>query len=173
MFDDDDDERRREYAKLLRRPEWRARRAEILAERPPRCQRCKRKNGPLSVHHIDYDFGVKPWDYSDDDLEVLCRGCHRKADREREERRREIENRARYENSWQYDEGKRCQAPTGKALCDFEKHRVEFTIWLTRERILQDSWDWNVFPLSFLWNQFSGDFLSQRQEGDPQGQFEF
>ena len=44
------------------------------------CERCKKKTRWLEVHHLTYE---RFWHERDDDLQALCKPCHRKADRER------------------------------------------------------------------------------------------
>ncbi len=39
---------------------------------------CSTPNSILQVHHIDYIFGVEPWDYPEDMLITLCQDCHAK-----------------------------------------------------------------------------------------------
>lgn len=60
------------YENYLRTPWWRARRNAALRASGFCCQRCAcRRN--LQVHHRSYErLGAE----ADDDLEVLCRGCH-------------------------------------------------------------------------------------------------
>ncbi|HSS10017.1 MAG TPA: HNH endonuclease signature motif containing protein [Acidimicrobiales bacterium] len=60
-----------QYARYLRSPEWRQRRAATLASHP-RCALCPSRRN-LEVHHVYYDhLGHEP----DEDLVVLCARCH-------------------------------------------------------------------------------------------------
>jgi hypothetical protein len=60
------------YEDYLQTPWWRARRNRALALAGYRCQRCPAKRN-LEVHHRTYErIGAE----LDDDLEVVCRGCH-------------------------------------------------------------------------------------------------
>jgi len=60
--------------------EWKKIRIFALHRAKHRCQRCG-ASGVLQVHHSTYSnlYNEKP-----EDLEVLCKKCHKKADRERE-----------------------------------------------------------------------------------------
>ena len=44
------------------------------------CERCRKKTRCLEVHHLTYE---RFWCERDEDLQALCRKCHREADRER------------------------------------------------------------------------------------------
>lgn len=61
--------------------EWESVRIFAIHRAGKRCQKCG-ASGILQVHHLTYDnlYNEKP-----QDLEVLCKKCHKKADREREE----------------------------------------------------------------------------------------
>jgi len=65
------------YSKLLRRPEWKKKRDEVIAKAGNVCEDCG-TDGRLQVHHPTYDKSRMPWEY--DDLKALCPSCHRKAD---------------------------------------------------------------------------------------------
>jgi hypothetical protein len=71
------------YGVLLFRPEWRAKREEILQRDAHRCVICKDSND-LQVHHRQYYFVVRqnqfklPWDYPDFLLITLCEPCHKR-----------------------------------------------------------------------------------------------
>ena len=71
------------YELLLERPEWKAYRLAVLAERGELCEWCG-SNKNLQVHHkfyLKYPNGKKilPWKYKTDALLVLCKDCHEKA----------------------------------------------------------------------------------------------
>lgn len=54
-------------------PHWRETRKKKLEQVGNKCQRCKRKDQPLDVHHKTYArLGRERMS----DLEVLCRECH-------------------------------------------------------------------------------------------------
>lgn len=60
--------------------EWETVRVFAIHSAGKRCQKCG-ASGILQVHHLTYDnlYNEKP-----QDLEVLCKKCHHKADRDRE-----------------------------------------------------------------------------------------
>lgn len=70
------------YGALLFRPEWRAKREEIL-RRDKNCVICNGATA-LQVHHRQYHFIVRenkfrlPWEYSDNLLITLCESCHKR-----------------------------------------------------------------------------------------------
>jgi hypothetical protein len=41
-----------------------------------RCGKGKRDRAVLQVHHNKYIKGLKPWEYSAEDCETVCKGCH-------------------------------------------------------------------------------------------------
>lgn len=57
-------------------PEWQKKRLEVLQKAEFHCQRCFDAESQLHVHHKRYVKGRKVWDYTDDELEVLCDSCH-------------------------------------------------------------------------------------------------
>ena len=70
------------YELLLERPEWKAYRLAVLAERGELCEWCG-SNKNLQVHHkfyLKYPNGKKilPWEYNINCLLVLCKDCHEK-----------------------------------------------------------------------------------------------
>ena len=71
------------YGLLLERPEWKAYRLAVLAERGELCEWCG-SNKNLQVHHkfyLKYPNGkhILPWEYNINCLLVLCEDCHEKA----------------------------------------------------------------------------------------------
>lgn len=59
--------------------EWKAFRNEVIRLDGGECKQCGR--GPsdgvvLNVHHKTYIRGHKPWEYTHDLCETLCKGCH-------------------------------------------------------------------------------------------------
>jgi hypothetical protein len=156
-----------DYRKLLRRREWRERRKEILAK-SARCVRCGRRGGRLAVHHPTYEYGRNPWEYPDEAYEVVCSGrCHWEADEDREEQERDAKNFRRY--GWQWELGKTHERPNRRESEKLAIHEVEFRTWLLRKGILHEQWNWDVYPLWFLWNEFSKQFFAERKDDDPQG----
>ncbi len=41
------------------------------------CECCRRADVELQVHHLFYDFDRKLWEYGQDEVVVLCSGCHK------------------------------------------------------------------------------------------------
>ena len=67
----------------MKRPEWKAYRLTVFAERGKQCEWCG-SNKNLHVHHkfyLKYPNGKKilPWEYNINYLLVLCNDCHMKA----------------------------------------------------------------------------------------------
>lgn len=67
------DLRRMPYVAYLRTVHWQQVREDALARAGFRCQKCRRGDRTLDVHHINYD---NRGDEAPEDLVVLCRGCH-------------------------------------------------------------------------------------------------
>ena len=63
------------YYELLKSPEWKKRRLEILESDGWKCKRCG-IDEDLQVHHLHYRKGLLPWKYKDDELMTVCKGCH-------------------------------------------------------------------------------------------------
>jgi hypothetical protein len=59
-------------------PQWQKKRLERLEASGFECECCGDSESQLHVHHKGYIKGRKPWEYSDDQLEVLCGDCHAK-----------------------------------------------------------------------------------------------
>jgi len=64
------------YTELLKTPEWRKRREQILFRDNYTCQECGFKTH-LEVHHKKYGYKY-PWLSPDKDLITLCEICHAK-----------------------------------------------------------------------------------------------
>ena len=72
------------YELLLKRPEWKAYRLKVLAERGEKCEWCGSTNKILQVHHKFYlkypdEKHILPWEYNINCVLVLCKDCHTKA----------------------------------------------------------------------------------------------
>ncbi len=64
----------RSYAAYLGSPHWKAKRAEVLAAAEGRCRRCGFSAKVLDIDHLTYErLGQE----RADDLQALCRDCHR------------------------------------------------------------------------------------------------
>ena len=66
--------RQREYRRYLKTPHWSALREAALFRDQDRCVECGSK-ADLHVHHVRYR--EKPEDSTLDDLQTLCKKCHR------------------------------------------------------------------------------------------------
>lgn len=65
------------YKDQLKDPRWKAFREFILKVRGCECEVCESKNY-LQVHHTQYHKDAKAWEYTCNDVMVLCRECHKK-----------------------------------------------------------------------------------------------
>ena len=64
-----------EYAQQLKSPEWKAKRLEILKRDDYKCTKCG-ETKKLHVHHLSYTSGCNAWEYPNEQLITLCKGCH-------------------------------------------------------------------------------------------------
>lgn len=65
------------YKEQLADPRWQRRRLTRLEKSGWVCDDCGDNEKQLHVHHPRYFKGRKAWEYSDDELEVLCVDCHK------------------------------------------------------------------------------------------------
>lgn len=65
------------YNKFLQDPRWLAFRQFVLDIRGFRCEDCG-STDRLQVHHLTYKTGLFPWEYTCNEVKVLCRKCHAK-----------------------------------------------------------------------------------------------
>lgn len=65
------------YSALLRRIEWKRFSSSIRRTRGNVCECCHQSGKTTQVHHLFYDFGVKPWECPECDVVLLCTGCHK------------------------------------------------------------------------------------------------
>ncbi len=73
------------YADQLQTPQWLVFRQEVLGVRGGECEDCHNAEAPFNIHHCHYDFEKKAWEYSYEDVRVLCRVCHERLhERERQ-----------------------------------------------------------------------------------------
>lgn len=63
------------YSEKLKSPKWQKKRLEILNRDDFTCCKCGDKDTELHVHHLKYK--VEPWDVPNEDLETLCKHCHK------------------------------------------------------------------------------------------------
>lgn len=68
--------RQKTYSEKLKDPRWQRKRLEILQRDNFCCQSCNDAEKTLHVHHVFYQKGRDPWDYSNCDLITLCDDCH-------------------------------------------------------------------------------------------------
>lgn len=64
------------YREQLLHPNWQKRRLEALSAARFSCAICGDAESTLHVHHKHYVKGRMAWEYSDEELEVLCDACH-------------------------------------------------------------------------------------------------
>lgn len=64
------------YSRMLKDERWLAKRRNILVRDNYTCQSCGSNEKEMQVHHEFYLKGKAPWDYPDQVLVTLCRGCH-------------------------------------------------------------------------------------------------
>jgi hypothetical protein len=64
------------YAEQLRHPHWQKRRLERLEAAMWGCENCGEDKVTLHVHHKHYVKGRMAWEYTDEELSVLCEVCH-------------------------------------------------------------------------------------------------
>jgi hypothetical protein len=63
------------YSEKLQHPLWQQRRLTIMNRDQFTCQKCGDKETNLHVHHKKYSG--EPWEAPDNDLETLCKDCHK------------------------------------------------------------------------------------------------
>lgn len=64
------------YQELLQHPKWQKKRLEILERDEYTCQLCQDTETQLQIHHLEYSYGINPWEYSNDKLITYCAICH-------------------------------------------------------------------------------------------------
>lgn len=67
------------YAQQLAHPLWQRRRLEMLNAADWKCTMCGCADQQLHVHHKQYFKGRLAWEYSNDELQVLCAVCHERS----------------------------------------------------------------------------------------------
>lgn len=64
------------FTEQYKHPSWQKRRLEMLEYHGWECEGCQNKDKTLHVHHKQYFKGRMLWEYSNDELQVLCETCH-------------------------------------------------------------------------------------------------
>jgi hypothetical protein len=64
------------YAEQLKHPKWQRKRLEMLSAADFTCKACGTTEKTLHVHHKQYVKGRMAWEYSAEELAVLCEDCH-------------------------------------------------------------------------------------------------
>ena len=67
-----------DYYELLKHPKWQRKRLEIMGRDGWKCTVCGDTETELHVHHKEYIWGRKPWEYPDEIFETLCKAHHKK-----------------------------------------------------------------------------------------------
>jgi hypothetical protein len=68
------------YADRISSAQWKRQKRQVIEQRGNRCERCRQESAPLELHHVHYrSMGSE----QPEDVELLCRECHSKADEAR------------------------------------------------------------------------------------------
>ncbi len=65
------------YRSQLETKQWKDFRKLIFSQRGKRCEMCGATTN-IQIHHLQYITGRKAWEYTPNDVMVLCRDCHKK-----------------------------------------------------------------------------------------------
>ena len=65
------------YSDKMKDPRWQKKRLEVLDSAEWACACCQDSESTLHVHHKQYLKGREPWEYDNDQLDVLCEDCHK------------------------------------------------------------------------------------------------
>ncbi len=65
------------YNEFLQDTRWFAFRKFVFSIRGCKCEKCGAREN-LQVHHVQYKNSLLPWEYTCNDVVVLCRNCHKK-----------------------------------------------------------------------------------------------
>jgi hypothetical protein len=65
------------YSEQLRNPKWKSFRERVFKVRGKKCERCKISTN-LQIHHLKYKKKHYAWEYSTDEVLVLCNNCHKR-----------------------------------------------------------------------------------------------
>jgi len=66
------------YTDDLKDGRWQRKRLEIFERDKFECLKCHEPH-QISVHHLYYEKGKKPWEYDNESLVTLCDKCHKEA----------------------------------------------------------------------------------------------
>lgn len=66
-----------EYKEQLKDKKWKAFRDFVFEVRGKKCEVCGSEK-ELQVHHTEYHKNAKAWEYTCNDVMVVCRECHKK-----------------------------------------------------------------------------------------------
>lgn len=64
------------YSQQLSLPQWQKKRLKIFERDGFACCYCGNKEDALHVHHKEYKYGKKAWEYPDENFLTLCVHCH-------------------------------------------------------------------------------------------------
>lgn len=64
------------YKTDLKSGKWQKKRLEIMERDGFKCRACHGKND-LTVHHLYYQPGLKPWEYDNEAMVTICNECHK------------------------------------------------------------------------------------------------
>lgn len=78
------------YSQLLATQEWKDFSNSIRRDSDNACAVCKRKDVQTQVHHFAYEPDKKPWEYTTNDVVLLCKPCHQAMHVELTEFRRHV-----------------------------------------------------------------------------------
>jgi 5-methylcytosine-specific restriction endonuclease McrA len=70
-----------QYRAMLRDPRWQRVRLRVFERDGWSCQHCGATRKELQVHHVQYIWAWKPWEYPMRLLVTLCVDCHRAVSR--------------------------------------------------------------------------------------------
>lgn len=82
------------YTAYMKSDAWRKRKQQLYAKRGYACERCGVEGDPVEVHHLTY---ARLCHELDEDLQVVCKKCHKIADKER----RELEERLKFQQRFE------------------------------------------------------------------------
>lgn len=67
------------FGRQYRHPNWQKKRLHLFDAADWKCQGCGENTKELHAHHINYEPGIKVWDYPDENFRVYCKECHNAA----------------------------------------------------------------------------------------------